>query len=194
MNDRLSQLADRFRAAEVAVDASQEKLRKRSAKRLAELLDLSPRQRLKSLSEPGLTRFDREQLERSVEVALPRYRRRRVKVPLLDTSKVWQILRYHHRMLLRCVIALAPIAYFGVHAVLATPSQATPVVVTTPLHVDWYMPGGFHQKQDISADSHEVWAVVDGQRQFRRWVPGQGYKLSGPIPDGFWANGIIKEP
>ena len=58
--------------------------------------------------------------------------------------------------------------------------------------MNWSMPGGFHQVIDISADSEEVWIQANGQGYLRRWIPGQGYALSPPIPESYWDDGTIK--
>lgn len=192
MNDRLARLLDQYRRAEAAVDASQAKVRKRSAARLAKLLTLSPQERVRSLDDSGLTLFDREQLARSVEDALPRSRPQRFASPAFDAGKAWRLLAFHRRLLLRSFVALAPLVYFGTQAVLATPAQTVPVTVEVPLHVNWSMPGGFQQWIDTSADSEEVWVRVNGQGYLRRWIPGQGYALSPPIPESYWADGTIK--
>jgi hypothetical protein len=190
MNERLERLADRFRAAQAAVDASQASLRKRSAEKLATLMSLSARQRLRSLRDPDLTAFDREQIERSLEGELPRQR------PLIaraafDPNLLWRFVRHHRRALLRGGVAVAPLAWFGGHAVLATPARAVPVKLMVPFSVEWAMPGGDLITEDLGAESDQIWVVVNGQGRFRRWVYGRGYAFSGPMPDGYLNDQIV---
>ncbi len=150
MNERLERLADRFRAAQAAVDASQASLRKRSAEKLATLMRLSARQRLRSLQDPDLTAFDREQLEPSLEGELPR-RRPRFAGAAFDLNLLWRFVRHHRRALLRGAVAVAPLGWFGVHAVLATPARAVPVELTVPFKVEWAMPGGGRVTEELGA-------------------------------------------
>lgn len=116
MNERLERLVDRFRAAEAAVDASKASLRRRSAEKLAELMLLSARQRLASLQDPDLTKFDREQLERSLEGDLAT-RRPRFDRTASFPNLLKRLVRYHRRALLRGALAAAPLAYFGARRV-----------------------------------------------------------------------------
>ena len=191
MTDRLSELVDRFRSAEAAVDASQAHLRKRSAERLASLLALSPDERLRSLGDPGLTPFDREQLEQSVRAALPRFRPRRVEAPSFRIRQLWHILWRHRRVILRGAVALVPVLYFGTRAVLATPAQAVPVTVNAPLSVNWYMPEGSRESHEVAAGSEEVWVLSNGEGRLRRWFPGRGYAVSPVVPETFLTDGTI---
>ena len=190
MNERLERLAARFRAAEAAVDASQASLRKRSAEKLAALMRLSARQRLRSLQDPHLTDFDREQLERSLEGELPR-RRPRFARTAFDPTSLSHFVRYHRRALLRGAVAVAPLAWFGVHAVLATPTRAIPVELMVPFKVEWAMSDGDRVTEDLGAESDQTWVVVNGQGHFRKWVIGQGYAVSGPMPDSYLTDQIV---
>ena len=187
MNERLSRLLDQFRSAEAAVDASQANLRRRSARRLEQLLKLSARERLESLQDPALTEFDRGQLEHSLQTELSA-RRPRLARTASSAGLVWRFVRYHRRACLRGAIALAPLAYFGSHAVMATPVGAVPVTIKTPLRVKWYMPGGYREQDDMAADADEIWVSVNGEGHLRRWIPRQGYAFSPVIPESFWTD------
>ena len=187
MSERLSRLLDQFRKAEAAVDASKANLRQRSAKRLEQLLKLSARERLEALRDPALTEFDRGQLEHSLQNQLP-MRRARFARTASSRGLIWRFVRYHRRACLRGAIAIAPLAWFGVHAVMATPVGAMPVTIKTPLRVKWLMPGGYREQDDIAADADGIWIFVNGEGHLRQWIPRQGYAFSPVIPESFWTD------
>ena len=190
MNERLQRLADRFRAAEAAVDASQATLRRRSAEKLATLMRLPARQRLRALRDVELTDFDREQLERSLEGELT-VRPSRLTRTAFASGFLGRFVRYHRRGLLRGAVAVTPLAWFGLQAVLTTPAGAVPVQLVVPFKVMWAMPGGNRVTEDLGADSDQVWVVVNGQGHFRKWFNGHGYALSGPMPDSYLTDQIV---
>ena len=191
MNEQLTRLEDQFQAAEAAVDASNAALRKASAQRLETLLGCPARERLAALTDATLTPFDREQLERSLEVELPPSRAPRNDAPVARSSWSRRFVRRHRRGLIAAAVTVAPLALFGMKAVLRTPPHPVPIQFNRPLGIDWTLPDGSPLHESVPTGSL---GFVNGRGQqiwLRKWFPFAGYGVTGSLPEELFTQGAI---
>lgn len=191
MNERLERLENQFQAAEAAVDASNAGLRKASAERLASLLKLSARERLAALTDAALTPFDREQLERSLEVQLPQHRVSRVDVPVAKSLWGKRFVHRHRRGLIATALTIVPIPLFAIKAWLMTPPHPIPIQINRPLAIDWTLPDGSASHESLPAGSLDLFYARGKLYWFRKWFPHAGYGATAALPHEWLDEGII---
>lgn len=169
-------LRQRYRDAEERVEAVNDKIRRASNRRLAELMKLPPKQRLAQIEDQILTAEDRKSLRQSIAGSL-RHRRWHA---LLFASKtiVASFRRWRQQYFAVVVIALAIIPLVAA-AMKAKESTYKAIMIPEPIELDWRLPSGLVEREVVPA-GHRL-AVSKQSGSFviaRRWIPGQGYAIS----------------
>ena len=193
MNERRTRLESQYEAAEAGVDASDAALRKASAERLEVLLQRPAKERLGALTDAALTPFDREQLERSLEAQLPKHRSGRDGASAPWSVSIKRFARHRRRGLIASLVAVAPIAFSGVSAVLVTPWKAVPVQFNKPLPIDWTLPDGSVLHEDVPKGPG-IFVEKGREAWLRKWFPNAGYAVAGPLSDELLSQRVITRP
>ncbi|EIZ84324.1 MULTISPECIES: hypothetical protein [Methylobacterium] len=176
MSARLKTLAARFAQAKAQADASNARLRRASAARLAEILaDPDPARQLAGLRDRALTPFDRAQLQRALTEKLPG-RRRRLPLSLCQQlAALLRQLRYRRRALTRAAVLATPLLAAAVLADRHTPT-GRPVRLREGFIISWRLPdGSIHQEQEAANTRLVLLHTSDGGFALRRWFPRLGY-------------------
>lgn len=164
----------RLRAAQDAERAATERVQQASRARLAELLQLPPRERLAHLDDPALVGPDRVSLRRSLHADLTRPRRR-----WRPGGRLRALVRRLGAAALRQLLHPAVLGLAGLTGVwLYTAWSATPhlAISTQVLVSNLVGPDGRIQSYTVPA---RTWVPVErldaDVAQVRVWYPGQGY-------------------
>lgn len=176
MSTRLKTLAARFAQAKAQADASNARLRRASAARLAELLaDPDPARQLAGLRDKALTPFDRAQLQRALAEKLPR-RHRRLPLNLRQqVAALLQQLRYRRRALTWAALLAAPLLAAATLTHRHTPA-GQPVRLKETFIISWRLPdGSVRREQEAPRTRLVLLSKPNGKTDLRRWFSRVGY-------------------
>lgn len=166
-------LRQRYRKAEERVEAADIEIRRASARRLAELMKLSSKERLAQIDDQILTAEDRQKLRRSIAGSL---RHRKWNAPLFISRAVFSKLRSWARFLPSTALVAAVIITLSAAVLEAQKNTYEVIVIPKSIEIDWLLPSGKIQKQVVPAGARLAVAWQSGALLIaRRWIEGQGY-------------------
>jgi hypothetical protein len=173
MNQIQRRLSARYTAAEERVEAAETDLEHASARRLTELMELPPLQRLQQIEDPILIAQDRVKLRRTVETILNPGRRRALKFPARSPfrrSRKW--LRYMPAL----VLLIATVAPLGMLAYRAWENTDQVVPLLEPINLDWTLPNRTKQRKTMPAGGNlAIRPLTSTSAIARRWIEREGY-------------------
>jgi hypothetical protein len=176
MSTRRKTLLARFAHAKMEADASNARVRQRSANLLDNMLnDPDLKRQVKGLNDPGLTPLDRVQLQQALVLMAPSARRRfslraRERLQVISRHTI-----YHWRAMVRfavfAALLLAEILTSSVH----TP-VGRPVRLARALIISWdLLDGSFRPEQEEKDTRLILMRRPNGSLALRRWFDGVGY-------------------
>jgi predicted protein tyrosine phosphatase len=169
-------LLARFAHAKAEADASNARVRQRSADRLETILknpDL--KRKLAGLKDRALTPLDRLQLEQAIAVMAPSARRL---VSLRVRDRLQAILRhaiYRRRALMRFAVLACLLSGEILTSYVHTP-VGRPVRLALAFDITWTLPdGSLRQEREEKGTRVILMRNPDGRLALRRWFDGVGY-------------------
>lgn len=176
MSARLTILAARYAQAKAQADASNARLRRASAARLAEILaDPNPTRGLVGLHDKALTPADRAQLQRALAEKLPGRRRRLPLGPRRRAAALLRQLRYRRHTLTQAVLLAAPLLVAVALTYHHTPNGRM-VRLRESFVISWRLPdGSLLRKHEPSYARLVLLRGSEGSFALRRWFPRLGY-------------------
>lgn len=173
MSALVRKLSARYQSAESRVDAVEAEIRRASEIRLAELMKLPPRRRLKQIEDPALTTADRLKLRRSIAGHL---RHRKQYALLFGSRFVLTRLRGWLRYAPRALAVTAVIVPLVLVVNRARNNTDEVITLSYPIDPDWRLPSGVTEHKPMPAGARLAIARQSGSAAIaRRWVEGQGY-------------------
>lgn len=176
MSARLTILVARFAQAKAQADASNARLRRASAARLAEILaDPNANRRLAGLRDKALTPFDRAQLQRVLAEKLPEQRQRSPLGLRRQAAALLRQLRYRRRALIKAALLAVPLLAAATLTYRHTPDGRA-VRLKESFVICWRLPDGSLLWEQEAAYARVV-LLRGSDRSFalRRWFPRLGY-------------------
>lgn len=173
MSALLRKLSARYQSAESRVDAVEAEFRRASERRLAELMKLTPRQRLEQIDDPALTTADRLKLRRSIAGSL----QHRNRYALLFSSRVVvTAVRGWVRYVPRAIVVAAVIVPFVLVVNRARTNTDEVIILPQPIQVQWRLPSGGIEPGFIPVGAHlAVARQSDSPAIARHWIEREGY-------------------
>jgi hypothetical protein len=170
LNKQLSDARKRLEDAE-------NKIRRVSQRRLAELMKRSARERFEALDDPDLTTADRANVRRSIAASLCHGK---IQLFTLRGGFRWrwvtQWLRYRGPATIAVAAIAAPVCFL---TVIAWRNTGEVVVMPSLLTLDWRMPSGALEQTTLNLGDRLVVIPRPGKSHVvRRWIPKQGYAIS----------------
>jgi len=167
-------LRQRYQTAEKRVEAAEAEVQRASESRLAELMKLSPLQRLTQIDDPLLTTQDRLKLRNSIETKLEnRGPRRFIKFPRRRSFRgTLRLLRYAPALAIVAAVIFPAIAL----TYMAWKNTDEVVPLSASIDLVWTRPDGTKERKVMTAGGNlAIKPLTRTSAIARRWIEGVGY-------------------